>query len=261
MKAQNMIEHADYSHLAESYAKYRPGYSPDVLNVLLTLGNKDPGSMDCVDVGAGTGIWTRMLARKGCRVKAVEPNAAMRAMGKNLNGDFDIQWCKGSAEDTGLSGQSADIVTMASSFHWTDFDAAVKEFIRLLRPRGYFMALWNPRIISGNTLLEDIENKLNEIVPDMVRVSSGRSEFCQKLTERFEESPVFRNVVYLEGRHVEKMDRERYIGVWRSVNDVQAQAGPEKFERFLRYIEDKIKDGDSIEAQYLTRAWIVQKRS
>ncbi|MFD6951333.1 methyltransferase domain-containing protein [Nocardiopsis sp. NPDC060348] len=51
-------------------------------------------------------------------------------------------------EDTGLPSHSCDIVTMASSFHWVDFDAGLKEFHRILRPGGWFVALGVTRLIE-----------------------------------------------------------------------------------------------------------------
>jgi len=260
-KGTSEMKHGDFSALAQNYAKFRPGYSENVLSAILGLVEKRPQEIDFVDVGAGTGIWTRLVARRGCRtVIAVEPNDEMRAYGTEGNGELDIQWQKGGAEDTGLVKDSCNLVSMASSFHWPEFDKTVKEFYRILRSGGWFAALWNPRLIEVNPLLVEIENTLGEIVPDMKRVSSGRSEFCKDLTERLLQCGYFKSVLYLESRHIEKMSVERYLGVWRSVNDIHVQAGPEKFEQFMAYIQDRIKDMEYIEATYLTRAWVAQTK-
>jgi len=150
---------------------------------------------------------------------------------------------------------------MASSFHWPNFDVAMKEFNRILRPNGLFVALWNTRLIELNPLLVEIEEHLKKLVPDMKRVSSGRSEFCEHLTERLAESHYIKNVLYLEGQHVEYQTPEHYIGLWRSVNDVRVQAGAEKFEQFIQYITDRISHLEFVEAAYLTRIWVAQKKS
>ena len=47
-------------------------------------------------------------------------------------------------------------------------------------------------------------------------------------------------MVYIEGRHVIAMTPERYMGAWRSVNDLRVQLGPEKFDTFLDFIENRI---------------------
>ena len=71
----------------------------------------------------------------------------------------------------------------------------------------------------------------------------------------------FEDVVYLEGRHVIIMSPDRYLGAWRSVNDLQVQLGEEKFESFLSFVEQKIAASEVIEATYLTRAWSARKKS
>ncbi|MFV0421123.1 class I SAM-dependent methyltransferase [Oleidesulfovibrio sp.] len=255
------MDHGNFTELAEKYSQYRPGYSPFVLDIFHKLGTELSPSPRCADVGAGTGIWTRQLAAAGIQVTAVEPNDAMRSEGEKLNGNLSVSWQKGAAEDTGLDGAAYHMVSMASAFHWADFDTAVQEFSRILQPRGVFMALWNTRKWESNPLLVRIENQLHDLVPEMKRVSSGRSEFCNNLTESLKARPEFDDVVYLEGCHVELQSVERYIGLWESVNDVRVQAGPERFASFLDIIRKETESVDVIEAEYLTRAWIARRKS
>lgn len=251
------MKHGDFTALAENYARYRPGYAPMIAEVFVRLsGEAHPR---CVDAGAGTGIWSRQLAAAGADVDAVEPNDAMRQAGEGQNGAFAIRWHKGSAEATGLESGSCRLACMASSFHWPDFDAAVREFHRLLQPGGCFMALWNTRYFESNPLLADIEEYLRHLAPDMKRVSSGRSAFCNMLRERLAARPEFADVIYLEGRHIEQQSPQRYLGLWESVNDVRVQLGEDKFARFLDFIREKTAGLDVIEAEYLTRAWIARR--
>ncbi len=109
-------------------------------------------------------------------------------------------------------------------------------------------------------MLVRIEAYLKELVPEMKRVSSGRSEFCNTLTGRLLEREEFSDVLYLEGRHTEKQSPERYIGLWESVNDVRVQAGEERFQKFIDYIKRNTADVPYINADYLTRAWIARRK-
>ena len=163
------MKHGDFTALAEKYASYRPGYAPLIAEVFVRLsGEAQPR---CVDAGAGTGIWSRQLAAAGARVDAVEPNDAMREAGQQQNGPWAIRWHAGSAEASGLEDGVFDLACMASSFHWPDFDAAVREFHRLLKPGGYFMALWNTRYYESNPLLVEIIGAI--MGPDVTLVSAG----------------------------------------------------------------------------------------
>jgi len=255
------MKHGDFTGLAEDYSSYRPDYAPAVLNAIIGIVGKQVPNIDAVDVGAGTGIWTRMVVESGVNsMIAVEPNDDMRDQGANYPGNRNILWKKGSGEVTGLSSQSADLLSMASSFHWVDFDKGVVEFSRVLRPGGCFVALWNPRFIESNPLLVEIEAHLATLKGEEIkRVSSGRSDFTETLTERLESCGEFSEVAYIESKHMIPFTPERYIGVWRSVNDLRVQLGVEKFFQFLTWVEQRIEGLNVIEATYLTRAWVARK--
>ena len=255
------MKHGDFTGLAEDYSSYRPDYAPAVLQAIIGIVGKQVSDIDAVDVGAGTGIWTRMVAGSGVNsIKAIEPNDDMREQGATYPENGNVLWQKGSGEATGLASGSADLLSMASSFHWVDFDKGVSEFNRVLRPGGCFVALWNPRFIETNPLLIEIEAHLATLKGgEIKRVSSGRSDFTETLSERLENCGQFSEVVYMESKHTIPFTPERYIGAWRSVNDLRVQLGAEKFSRFLTWVEQRIAGLDVIEATYLTRAWVAKK--
>ena len=251
----------DFTGLAADYSQARPNYSQHVLNALIGLHERPIFELDVVDVGAGTGIWTRMIASKEPRsIRAVEPNSDMRTQGITDSKTMApaIVWSAGSGERTGLPSSCVDWVTMASSFHWVDFDAGIAEFARLLKPGGWFTALWNPRVIDKNPLLVEIENKLVELNPNIKRRSSGSGGVTVDLNERLEASRVFGHVVQMESRHVIQMSVERYVTAWRSVNDVQVQLGHENFGSFIEFVSQRLAGVKSVDATYLTRAWSAQ---
>ena len=190
---------------------------------------------------------------------AVEPNVDMRASGIANSRDLAINWVEGSAEATGLSASTVDWVSMASSFHWANFERSTSEFHRILRPGGYFTALWNPRLIEVDPTLLEIEEHIKRLDPDIQRISSGRSGITNTLSEKLRASNLFEDIIYMEGRHTVSMMPERYLGIWRSVNDLRVQLGQKKFELFLEFVGAKICHLDVINATYLTRAWTVRK--
>ena len=250
----------DYTGLAGDYARFRPGYAPQVATAILGYVRRAAADLDAADIGAGTGIWTRQLASRGLRsVVAVEPNDEMRGQGIETSRGMNITWRKGCAEATGLPDASFDLVTMASSLHWADFEPACAEFQRILRPGGVFAALWNPRCLEANPLLLEIEAQISRLKPCLQRVSSGRSGITERLTDLLGAQPKFCELLYLEGRHSQHQTPEQYLGAWRSVNDVQVQLGPELFKMFLDFVERRIAGLEVIETVYLTRAWVVRR--
>ncbi len=128
------MKQSDFTELAQHYHN-RPAYSAMLLEKLIACVNdthKPLQDLRVVEVGAGTGKLTKMLASFGLNVLAIEPNDNMRQEGMNYTKDTNIKWQKGSGEETGVESHSADWVIMASSFHWTDPNKSLPEFARIL---------------------------------------------------------------------------------------------------------------------------------
>ncbi|MCA9311698.1 MAG: class I SAM-dependent methyltransferase [Phycisphaerales bacterium] len=132
-----------FTERATVYAASRPSYPDDAIDRILAA---HPGPSDVVDIGAGTGISSRLIAQRGHRVIAVEPDDAMRERGCAAGGD--IEWHRGRGEHTGLPDASADIVLCAQAFHWLDAAAATAEFRRILRRPGRIALMWNVHDVS-----------------------------------------------------------------------------------------------------------------
>ena len=148
---------------------------------------------------------------------------------------------------------------MASSFHWPNTYKALLEFNRILNDNGVFAALWNPRLTERSESETEVQNLLFKKYQVASRVSSGLSGITNNLTEILSKSKFFRTITYLDAIDVIKRSHEEYMGAWRSVNDIQAQLGKEKFSDFLNDVEAIINKRSYVEVHYLTRAWIAHK--
>ena len=126
---------------ASDYARYRPSYPPEAIDAVFA-GWTDPARLIVADVGAGTGISSRLLAERGPRVLAVEPNAAMRDAAEPHP---RVTFIDASAEATGLESASVDIVVCAQAFHWFRPQEALAEFFRVLRSPGRLALIVNER--------------------------------------------------------------------------------------------------------------------
>lgn len=254
------MKHGDFTDLAKFYNS-RPGYSIPLLQCLKNHVNamQESDEVLAADIGAGTGKLTENLEEIGLKGYAVEPNDAMRAEGiKLFQNRNTFTWTKGSAEVTNLADNCVDWVLMGSSFHWADAPTALSEFYRILKPGGFFTAIWNPRNIESSKLHMDIEEVIYKEVPGMKRVSSGGKISSEEMQETLLKEGYFKDIIFMEAPHIEVMEKERYMKVWKSVNDIQVQAGPEGFQRIQNGIERIIKDMDEIEVPYKSRAWTVR---
>ncbi len=123
------------------YATARPSYPDDAIAYLSKA--LDTTHATVIDVGAGTGIFTRQIAPRCGQIVAVEPSEGMRASFKRETPGIEIR----DGRDTSLpfDDASVDVITVAQAFHWFDPVAALTEFARVLRPGGRLGLIWNER--------------------------------------------------------------------------------------------------------------------
>lgn len=254
------MKQGDFTKVAKHYHN-RPAYSSMLIEKLIRcINDKNKQNLNVVEVGAGTGKLTKILANEfGLNIVAVEPNDNMREEGIKYTKDCsNITWKKGSGEETNIESNVADWVIMASSFHWTDPKKSLPEFNRILTGGGYFTAIWNPRHIVKGSIFDEIETEIKNIVPELDRVSSG-TQNVKKWEEILVSTGDFTDCFFMECDYKELWDKERYLGAWHSVNDIQAQAGEKRWKEILDMIEAKISHMQSIEIPYKIRAWTARK--
>src|SRR5207253_5072108 len=139
-----------FSSRVEDYARYRPGYPPEVIQLLKTECGLS-GESVVADVASGTGIFTRMLLENHCRLLGIEPNAEMRRAAEEfLAGYASFTTLNGTAQSTILRDHSVDIITAAQAAHWFDPGKARQEFVRILKPGGWTVLMWNDRRINAS---------------------------------------------------------------------------------------------------------------
>lgn len=137
-----MTFHAlSFGAAAAAYDRYRPSYPPAAID--WALGSPAGRRLRVVDLGAGTGILTRVLLDLGHEVLPVEPDEAMRAqLATATPGAVPLA---GSSEAIPLPDDSVDAVIAGQAYHWFDPTRAPAEIARVLHPGGAFAAVWNLR--------------------------------------------------------------------------------------------------------------------
>jgi SAM-dependent methyltransferase len=130
------VHSRSFGAVADEYNRLRPGPSDEALDWLIP-----EGASDVLEVGAGTGILTRLLAERVAHVTAVEPDDRMRrVLARQAAG---VEVLAGHAEELPAATSSYDMVIAASAWHWVDEERAVPEVARVLRPGGRLSLVWS----------------------------------------------------------------------------------------------------------------------
>ena len=127
---------------ADIYASSRPAYPGEALDWLRDRMGIGAASR-VVEVGAGTGLFTRLILETGARVLAVDPVAEMLAhLAATVPG---VATAIATAETLPVAAESVDAVICATAFHWFATSPVLAEFHRVLRPGGTLGLIWNVR--------------------------------------------------------------------------------------------------------------------
>ncbi len=127
-----------FGTIASDYDRLRPPPAEEAVDWLVP-----DRRQTLVDIGAGTGLLTRALARRAGHVIAVEPDERMREVLRVRSTAVEV--VDGRGEAIPVADASADGVFASSAWHWMDPEQAVPEIARVLRDGGRFGLIWTSR--------------------------------------------------------------------------------------------------------------------
>ncbi|MEA5419830.1 class I SAM-dependent methyltransferase [Spirulina sp. CCNP1310] len=177
-----------YSSCADDYAKNRPSYPASVIDAILE-GLGEPSDILAADIGAGTGIGSHLLAERGVKVYAIEPNEAMIQAAKSHP---LVEFYNNPAEKIALPAHLLDLVVCFQSFHWFNPIKSVLEFHRILKSSGKLAIVWSDfdknddftstytslvNQIANRELIKERFGDINPIIDSSLFVLSHQYEF------------------------------------------------------------------------------------
>jgi ubiquinone/menaquinone biosynthesis C-methylase UbiE len=232
----------DWAHsfggVAEAYERGRPTYPAEAVSWLL---GEQPLSV--LELGAGTGKLTRVIAKLGHDVHATDPDPAMlQILEREVPG---VRTAEAGAEDIPLGDASVDAVIAGQAFHWFDLDRALPEIARVLRPGGHVCLTWNYR---------------NEKIPWVRRLGTliGTQEHQQDPAQALIFSELFGFVEDKEFSHWQVIDRKSIQDLVLSRSNVAVldeRGRAAKLAEVLAFYDEYGRGMDGMQLPYVTRCY------
>ena len=126
-----------FSGHAADYASHRPTYPAGLFDYLSRLVGARRLAWDCA---TGNGQAARVLA--GCFEKVIATDASVGQIESASGLPENVALRVATAEASGISGSSADLITVAQALHWFEFESFYAEVRRVLAPAGV-LAVWS----------------------------------------------------------------------------------------------------------------------
>ncbi|GLY24278.1 class I SAM-dependent methyltransferase [Micromonospora sp. NBRC 101691] len=141
-----------FGAVAEAYERFRPGYPPELLDMVLEYAGQPVRT--ALEIGAGTGKATRLFAREGRTVTATEPDGAMLAVLRR-HVPTSVRTVQAAFEDL-RPGESHGLVYAAAALHWTNPEGRWSRTAALVEPGGVFASFGGPIQLADPAVREAV---------------------------------------------------------------------------------------------------------
>ena len=235
-----------FGSIAQDYDGLRPQPPREAVDWLVP-----PGCGVAVDVGAGTGLFTRTLVGRVAQVVAVEPDARMRrVLAARSPG---VRVVEGRGESIPLPDASADAVFVSSAWHWMDHERAVPEIGRLLRDGGRLGLIWTSR----DREVDWVRN-LDRLPGEEASAAESAARARRRLDVVLPEPPIFHDIARETFRFVRTMtveDAVAMLGTYSRVIVASPDARARRLAEARAALEARFPGADMIDIPMHARCW------
>ena len=153
-----------FDHAAGLYQDARPEYPDALFERLVEAVGLQRGD-HLLEIGPGPGKATLPLVRRGLRVTAVEPGAALAAQARANLAGHPVDVVNRRFEDWDRRPGEFAAVVAATAWHWLDPELRYPRAARALRPGGH-LAIWGAQHVfpvDGDPFFEELQEVYDQI--------------------------------------------------------------------------------------------------
>jgi SAM-dependent methyltransferase len=155
-----------FGSAADDYERYRPEYPVDLINAVLAYAKRPVHT--ALEVGAGTGKATRLIAARGVNVTALEPDREMAGVLMRATRDLPVEVVIATLEQFRLE-RKVDLVFAAAAWHWTDPSTRWATAVQLLGPGGILALFGIPGDLTNQRVLQTVDDIERRLLPSETR--------------------------------------------------------------------------------------------
>ncbi len=218
----------NFSQQAERYAKYRPGYPPELFAFILQQVYNKTRAWDCA---TGNGQTAKELAMYFPRVDATD--ISQQQIDHAVTAD-NIFYSKQPAEETNFADNSFDLVTVSQALHWFQFDRFYKEVNRVTKKEGW-IAAWMYSLLRISPAIDKLIDHHHFITLEKYWDAERKyvDDHYTSIPFPFEEinCPVF-SIAY----EWDLPQLEGYLGTWSALQKYVAATGDNPVNELMKEI-------------------------
>lgn len=175
----------NFGNVAKSYAKFRNDLPVELLKDLKLRGIIF-NDKKVVDLGSGTGVFSRALHKEGASVVGVEPSADLIQEAKKIDEieECMIKYVNAYSESTSLLEDTYDIVTVMRAWHWFEREKTLTEIKRILNDNGKLIIIDSGFISKSKVIVDSLEI-IKKHMPDRKLELAGSKANSKQIINSF----------------------------------------------------------------------------
>jgi SAM-dependent methyltransferase len=199
-----------FNEVAELYHKVRPRYPEALFNDLFKLTDL-PQNAHILEIGAGTGIATIELVKRGFHVVALEPGVQMASVLKENLKEYKLDVVVSTFEDWTPPREKFDLVVSFTAFHWLDSKTRYQRIYATLAPKGYLAVIKYHHVAGGDrAFFDEVQECYRKCKPNEPEFRLPEASTFKPSTEEFSISGLFKEPIMRSYLTEETYSRTEY---------------------------------------------------